>query len=529
MTERQEKAIRWWAWGDLNAFFGLMLDNLLNLVVLTGLLVGIFQYPAEFALSRMVPGTALGVLVGDLIYTWMAIRLAKRTGRSDVTAMPLGLDTPSTIGIALVVLGPAYATARGDGMSETDAAMVSWQVGMATMMVMGVVKVGFAFVGDWVRRTVPSAGLLGSIGGIGLALLAFFPLLHIFEAPIAGLAALGLVIYGLVAGRPLPFRVPAAFAAVLVGAVLFHVLGAFDALGTTYEVPVVRLTPAAPLPSLGFIAGMERALSYLPVAIPFGILTIVGGINVTESARLAGDDYRTRDILLAEAAATLVAGLFGGVAQSTPYIGHPAYKRMGGRAGYTLLTGLFIGLGGALGFVQFVVRLVPQAAVTPILLFVGLEILTQSYQQSPRAHAAAVGLAILPSIGEVIRIILAGFGHTDPAQLDGDPAHQLEIIMMLGRGFIITAMIWGAVTAHVIDGKLRTAGVYLLIAAVLTLFGFIHSVAPSGSLYFGWQLESQLPLLVTVGYAVLGLALLPWSDREPVVGAEVAKERAGED
>ena len=91
---------------------------------------------------------------------------------------------------------------------------------------------------------------------------------------------------------------------------------------------------------------MGRALAYLPVAVPFGILTIVGGINVTESARLAGDDYKTRDILLAEAFSTLIAGVCGGVAQSTPYIGHPAYKRMGGRAGYTLFTGLFIGLGG---------------------------------------------------------------------------------------------------------------------------------------------------------------------------------------
>ena len=76
---------------------------------------------------------------------------------------------------------------------------------------------------------------------------------------------------------------------------------------------------------------------------------MVGGINVTESARVAGDDYNTRDILLTEAVATLVAGVCGGVAQSTPYIGQPAYKRMGSRAGYTLLTGIFIGWAGCSG------------------------------------------------------------------------------------------------------------------------------------------------------------------------------------
>lgn len=531
-SSSDQSNIKWIAWGDLNAFFGLMLDNLLNLVVLTGLLVGVFRFPQEFALERMIPGTALGVLVGDLVYTWMAVRLARKTGRDDVTAMPLGLDTPSTIGIALVVLGPAYLAARGEGLSEDDAAMVSWQVGMATMIVMGFVKVAFSFVGDWVRRTVPAAGLLGSLAGIGLALLGFFPLLHIFQAPVAGMIALGLVVYGLMAGRSLPFRIPAAFAAVLLGTVAFHVLGGVNLLGTEYEAPTFLLSPAVPVPTLGFVDGMGRALAYLPVAVPFGILTIVGGINVTESARLAGDDYKTRDILLTEALATLVAGVCGGVAQSTPYIGHPAYKRMGGRAGYTLFTGLFIGLGGVLGFVQFVVRLVPQAAVTPILLFIGLEIMGQAQHQTPKRHAAAVGLAILPCVAELVRIILAGFGHTNPADLQGEPAAQLEVILLLGRGFILTAMLWGAAAAHVIDGRLRTAGYYLLVCAVLTLFGLIHSIDPAGGLYViwqqstpvegamgfvtqlangtwvGWQLPGLLPRLVALGYAILAFFLL---------------------
>src|SRR5207244_7256306 len=111
------------------------------------------------------------------------------------------------------------------------------------------------------------------------------------------------------------------------------------------------------------LKGITPALKYLPIAIPFGLLTVVGGINTTESARVAGDDYKTRDILLTEAVATLLAGLCGGVAQSTPYIGQPAYKRMGSRAGYTLLTGLFIGLAGVLGHVGFIVELIPRASV----------------------------------------------------------------------------------------------------------------------------------------------------------------------
>ncbi len=105
---------RWAQTGDINAFFGLMLDNIAGLLLMVGLLTG-FGFPADFAVSRMVPGTALGVLVGDLAFFYFAFRLARQTGRTDVTAMPLGLDTPSTFGIVLVRVGSIVSTGTGDG------------------------------------------------------------------------------------------------------------------------------------------------------------------------------------------------------------------------------------------------------------------------------------------------------------------------------------------------------------------------------------------------------------------------------
>src|SRR5262245_8825522 len=107
-----------------------MLDNVVNLALLGAILVGAFGFPAHLVYTKMFPGTAFGVLVGDLIYTWLAFRLARRTGRNDVTAMPLGLDSPSTIGMALAVLGPAFIAAKAN-MPAADAAIVAWQVGMA--------------------------------------------------------------------------------------------------------------------------------------------------------------------------------------------------------------------------------------------------------------------------------------------------------------------------------------------------------------------------------------------------------------
>jgi adenine/guanine/hypoxanthine permease len=493
---------RWAQWGDLNAFFGLILDNITTLVVFTGILVGVFGYPSDKVYSLMIPGTALGVLFGDCVYTWLAFRLAKRTGRTDVTAMPLGIDTPSTIGIATAVLGPVYL--------ETKDATLTWQVGMATLMIIGVFKVILSFFGESIRRRIPQAGLLGSLAGIGIALLAFFPVMKIFSAPIAGLVSLGIVLYSLIAARRLPFGIPGAFLAVAVGCLLYYLVGGFHLFGVHVAAPPLELHPSLPLPTVGFLFGLGKAISYLPIAFPFALLTIIGGINNTESARVAGDSYKTRDILLTEALATVVAALFGGVAQSTPYIGHPAYKAMGGRAAYTLATGLFVGIGGMLGAMALVIGAIPEAVITPILLFVGIEIVSQAFAESPRKHAPAVAFAIIPVVAYLVLTYADSLiGKLDPSTiLPKALIDERGILRAVGSGFIMTSMLWGGFLADLIDGKLRRAGGFMLLCALLTLFGFIHSVAPAGEIYLPWKISNNLAWQIALGYALVGIFVI---------------------
>src|SRR3990172_919214 len=280
--DNTQKRYRWLVLGDLNGFFGLMFDNLTVLSFLAGILIFVFKFPADIVYTRMFPGTAFGVLFGDLVYTWMAFRLAKKSGKRDVTAMPLGLDTPSTIGIALVVLGPAFLGLKAAGMTERDAAMMTWYIGMATMVFMGIIKVLFSFFGNWVQKIVPQAGLLGSLAGIGLALIGLTPLLDIFGMPLVGLIALGMILYTLVAGIRFPGKIPGVFASVAVGTLLYYILGPSGLVGGTYAgAPPADLHFGLPLPTMEFAKGLSHAIKYLPIAIPFGILTVVGGINVT--------------------------------------------------------------------------------------------------------------------------------------------------------------------------------------------------------------------------------------------------------
>ena len=321
---------RWFVAGDFNGFFGLVVDNLSILGFIAMALVGIFQFPADVVFGRMFPGTAFGVLVGNLLYTLMARRLAARTGRDDVTAMPLGLDAPTSIGMALLVLGPAFIAFKQQGMDPHAAGIATWQLGMAALVIMGVLKFVLSFFGEAVTRALPRAALLGSIAGIALVLMGLLPLLETLRSPLVGFTTLGLLLYVLIAKGKLPVRGPGVLLAFVFGTVLYYGLGLAGLGAPGFHVPEwVPPQVVLPLPTLGFLDGLPTAMTYLPLLLPFGLLMVVGGINVSESARAAGDDYRTRDILLVEAVATLVAGICGGVAQTTPYIGQPAYKHMG--------------------------------------------------------------------------------------------------------------------------------------------------------------------------------------------------------
>src|SRR5512138_280844 len=236
------KPYRIFAVGDLNAFFGLALDNMSSLVIMAAILTGVFQLPRELVLYRMIPASAVGVLVGDLLYTWLAVRLARQTGRGDVTAMPLGLDTPSTFGMAFGVIGPCYLATKDP--------LLTWQVAMATIVLMGIFKVAVSFCGPALRRAVPRAGLLGSIAAVALLLIAYLPLLKLFASPVVGFLSLGIVLVTLIARLKLPFRLPGALAGILCGTAAYYLLGALGLLPTGYHaIPSLpELRPVLPLP-----------------------------------------------------------------------------------------------------------------------------------------------------------------------------------------------------------------------------------------------------------------------------------------
>ncbi len=545
---------RWASAGDVNAFFGLMLDNIAGLVLTVSLLSLTFGFPVEFALAYMVPGTAIGVMLGDLLYFWLAFRLAKRENRDDVCAMPLGLDTPSTIGMVFFVLGPAFlfktkelAKAAGQSfgsLSESvsdgtatasmveqfnqiqhDAAVYTWHVGICALLLTGLIKLGFSYWSNWLKESFPRAGLLGSLAAIALALIGFIQFQKMCESPIVGFASMGLIILTLLARGKLPGRVPGALAAVALGCALHYLLRGVEGFTDLTLLPMeksplsegISLTAWLEAWRFGWVAAFNDSLTYLPYIIPFAITTIIGGIDCTESAASAGDEFDTRKIIGVEAISTVVASLCGGVVQNTPYIGHPAYKAMGARAAYVLATALFVGGAGLLGYFRYIFVWIPDVAVLPVLVFIGLEITGQSFIATPKRHYAALAIAFIPALAKLIIIYLDQYlsewlGPNFPIGIDKPHlVTQYMLLRMLSGGFIISSLIWAAAVAKMIDRRLGDASIYFAIAGLLTLFGVIHSPIAGEKMFFPWWMSDHPDfarvLQFAIGYLVMASIL----------------------
>jgi len=330
------------------------------------------------------------------------------------------------------------------------------------------------------------------------------------------------VLASLTARIPFPFLIPGAFAALLVGG-LIQLVGL--RAGWIPEAPHMPIDPAAALWPTAWLSALRcewleawpQTVKYLPIVIPFALGTVVGGIDCTESAAAAGDEYDTGRVIGVEAIATIIAGACGGVIQTTPYIGHPAYKAMGGRAAYTLATAAFIGLAGLTGTFAWLYQIIPQPALVPILVFIGLEITAQSFHATPQRHYPAVALACVPALAALVKIeadklLAAG------AKPDAMLARELFSLQILSAGFIVTSLLWAGMLTALLDRRMRRAAVWCLAAAACTLCGVIHSPFKDGSLFLPWSIgvlppeaAGRGPLELALAYGLLAVLFVGWT------------------
>jgi AGZA family xanthine/uracil permease-like MFS transporter len=366
-----------------------------------------------------------------------------------------------------------------------------------------------AFVGPAIRAMTPRAAMLGTLAGISIAFISMRPAFQMWEVPWIGLVCFAIVLIAWTANIRLPGGIPGGLAAVIVGSIIAWVaslIGWSDymqpaAVGKATEQFGLRL----PIFSLDVWRGLADVAPLLVTAIPLGIYNFTEAMNNVESASAAGDNYNLRKILLADGLGAIVGSMLGSPFPPAVYIGHPGWKAVGGRIGYSLATGVAIAIVCFLGLTALLLALIPLVAILPILLYIGLVIGAQAFQASPSQHAPAVVLAIIPNVAEwgktQIDGALAAAG-TSVSAVGLDKLASTGVLYRglesLGGGSVLAGMVLGAMAAFIIEGRLRQASAWAFSGAILAYFGLIHGAQ------LGWAVSP----LVALGYALFGATCL---------------------
>jgi adenine/guanine/hypoxanthine permease len=500
-------AVRWWVPGDWNGFFGLFTNVVLNVIVLTGLCLYVVKLPEELVFGRILPALGIALPLGNLYYAWLARQLAQKEGRTDVTAMPYGPSVPHMFIVVFVVMLPVYL--------KTNDAKLAWQAGLAWCFIIGVIVLLGAFVGPWIRAHTPRAAMLGTLAGISIAFISMRPAFQMWELPWIAFVSFAIVLIAWTANVRLPGGIPGGLAAVLVGILLGWLA---TAVGWSDYMKPAEVTKSfaqfglhLPWLSSDVWAGLRDVAPLLATAIPLGIYNFTEAMNNVESAAAAGDNYNLRKVLLADGVGAIVGAMLGSPFPPAVYIGHPGWKSVGGRIGYSLATGVVIGLVCFLGLTALLLAVVPLVAILPILLYIGLVIGAQAFQASPKEHAPAVVLAIIPNVAawghlQVDSALAAAgtsAGKVGAAALGGTGVvyHGMEL---LGGGAVLAGLVLGAMAAFIIDRQFKMAAMYAFAGAVLAFFGFIHGAQ------LGWAMSP----MVALGYALFGAICLAVSGQK---------------
>jgi len=254
---------------------------------------------------------------------------------------------------------------------------------------------------------------------------------------------------------------------------------------------------------LSVLSRPEILLPFLTVSVPMGLLNALGSLQNIESAEAAGDKYATMPSLAVNGLGSIAAGLFGSCFPTTIYIGHPAWKSMGAKAGYSILNGVFFTVLFLFGCGTFLAKLIPIEAGAPIVMYIGIIITAQAFEATPRAHAPAVAIALFPSLAAVLAtdlpLLLQDAGAaTTVAELamKANPTSYLPtlpgILALFGAnsGWLVSALILTAIGVAFIERRYRTAAIWSGVATVLTVIGLLHSYRVEGNVireYFIWQ------------------------------------------
>ena len=484
-----------WTPGDWNALFGFGTNILVNMLVLTGSLRFVLKMPDSLVFGRILPALGLMMCLSTIYYAYLAYRLAQKTGRSDVCALPSGVSVPHMFIVTFVIMLP-ITIKTGDPLKGWSAGLV-WVFFQSFILMIG------GFIAPYIRKITPRAALLGTLAGVSVTFISMRPALEMFMTPQIGLVCFAIIMLSWFGGVTYFRNLPAGLIAIAVGMIIawgsnlfgldiggLSVKGVGDAFA--------NFGFSVPIPAFNYVfSGFEFLGIILVTAIPFGIYDLVEAMDNVESAEAAGDDYPTTRVLTADGVVSLIGCLMGNPFINAVYIGHPGWKAMGGRIGYSAATGLMVVVLSWFGLIAVLLALVPVVAISPILLYIGMLIGAQAFQTTPLKHAPAIILAFTPHLAawgklQIDTMLGASMTAAQAAGLATDKVGEVKAaaiaslpqqgvlyhgLEVMGGGAILGGLVLGAIGVFIIDREFSKAAVFALAGAVMTWFGFMHGEA----------------------------------------------------
>jgi AGZA family xanthine/uracil permease-like MFS transporter len=486
MQSATPKIPHWFVRRDIDGLFGLALDNLIQILLIVSLCQGVLSFPPDLVYGRILPGVALSLIVGNFYYGWLAYKQGQREQRDDITALPYGINTVSLFAYVFLVMLPVRLIATSQGTSSEQAAELAWQAGLVACFGSGLIELVLSWLGDPLRRVAPRAAMLATLGGIAITFIAIGFLFRTFANPVVGLVPLGVILITYF-GR-VRFPIPGGLLAVLLGIALAWGTGLVSWDHTKFVTALQPIGVYLPRFWLGQLwQGRSVLVEYFSIILPMALFNVIGSLQNLESAEAAGDVYPVTPCLAANGLGTVVASFFGSCFPTTIYIGHPGWKALGARVGYSILNGIIMGLLCVTGTVGILAYFVPIEAGMAIVLWIGIVIVAQGFTATPTHHAPAVVVGLLPGIASWGALIAKNSLHA--AGL-GTPAKPLTPALIeqfklsdtyidgafaLEQGFIFSAMILSGITVYIIERDFRKAAYWSLVAALLSWVGLMHS------------------------------------------------------
>jgi AGZA family xanthine/uracil permease-like MFS transporter len=374
--------------------------------------------------------------------------------------------------------------------SKTGDPVKGWEAGLTWVFIQSFVLMVGGFVAPVIRKITPRAALLGTLAGVSIAFISMRPALEMFMTPAIGIVCFAVIMLSWFGGVRYFRGVPAGLVAIAVGTAIAWASTAFGLDYGGMSLAKVRdsfqnFGFAMPIPAVGHVfSGFQFLGVILVTAIPFGIYDLVEAIDNVESAAVAGDSFPTTRVLTADGIVSLIGCLMGNPFINAVYIGHPGWKAMGGRIGYSAATGITVVVLSWFGIISLMVSVIPVVAISPILLYIGMLIGSQAFQETPKRHAPAIILALAPHVAAWGKLqidnSLAAAG-TSASAVGLDKLGQNGVLYhglgVLGGGSILGGLVLGAIGVFIIDRQFKRAAAFSLAGAILTYFGFMHGEA----------------------------------------------------